>query len=153
MSKASDDSPTTTKKILDRIRAWFLITPDNINPEDVAKRIYAEWIDPQGANPPSNNLVVIRADVVELIDESPCQVTVIVPADAKSDLDLDPLKAYLQQFGTVIEARVKDYFPEAPYLSNGYISKDEAILGIHTKEILSESLGLTRTSPGDNPWG
>ena len=78
----------------------------------------------------------------------------IVPVDAKNDDELRHFKAQISKLGPVIEiieARVRHHFPEAPYLSNGYISIEEARLGLPVE--LPESVRLTRQSPGDNPWG
>lgn len=144
MSKAAGGS-CPIESITDRFRSWFLLNVDK--PGDVAGELLqyadkAEW-----------DLVLIRADVVHLSDESTCSINLIVPVDAGNEDDLTNFKDYLLAKGfSVIEARVKNHFPIAPYLSNGYISKEEAILGLW-EDVLPESLGLTRTSPGDNPWG
>lgn len=153
MSTAPGGSRPIASVTVNRFRAWFLIKLTNNNPTDVAQQIYDEWIDPDGKNPPSDNLIVTRADVVEIHNDDVCDFDIIIPVDAINEAELLRFKEYLQTLGQVLEARVLYHFPNAPYLSNGYISKEEAILGIDTKEVLPESLGKTRKSPGDNPWG
>lgn len=162
MSNPSSGSPSRLPTVLNRARAWFLIKTKD-KPNNVAKKIYDTWIDPHGTIPPSKDLVVIRVEVVKIqIDKQnvkdsaatiKCDFDLVVPVDAKSDTELNLVKKDLQQYGEVIEARVIQHFPVAPYLSTGYISVKEASSGILKKRILPETLGLTRRSPGDNPWG
>ncbi len=153
MSTAPGGSRPIASITVNRFRAWFLIKLANNNPTDVAQQIYDEWIDPDGKNHPSDNLIVTRADVVEIQNDDDCDFDMIVPVDAINEAELLRFKNNLQTLGQVLEARVLYHFPNAPYLSNGFISNDEARLGIKTAEVLPESLGLTRKSPGDNPWG
>jgi hypothetical protein len=134
------------------------------SPEAAANAIYAYWIDPNGQNPPSDELVVIRADVVELLYENEsveeartdrtCDFNLIVPVDAQNQEMLVNVYEYLRTYGQVIFASVTDHSPEAPYVSNGYMSESEQKLGMEAYKIKpAETPGLSRKSPGDNPWG
>ncbi len=159
MSKLFGGSRTIASESVNRFRAWFLMRVDK--PQEVADQLVKAAGKPKdspdfllellGEGSRIGDLVLVRADVVALLDESPCEINLIVPVDARSKDDLIKFKGYLQDFGSVIEARVEYHYPEASYLSNGYVSYEEGNLG--AKVVKPDTMGLTRTSPGDNPWG
>jgi len=163
MAKSSGGIFQHVPQVLNRVRAWFLIKTSGDNPAADAKIIYDNWIDywidPDKKKPPTADLVVIRADVVDSHVQDPeikefFDFDLIVPVDALNAQVLEQFKLDLESMISIdklVVATVKEHHPMAPYLSNGYISIDEAKDGLATH--LPESLRLTRKSPGDNPWG
>lgn len=170
MPDASSGPSSNENKIRDRIRAWFLIKVDKSESEvkKFAMNLQDTWGNPRslpnsykklleekGTKYEKENLVVIRSDVVILRNNNPCDINLIVPVDALSSTELDALKESLENDSDikVLVAEVDNHFPRAPYVSQGFISKEEAILGISEDKPIAETVGLTRNSPGDNPWG
>jgi hypothetical protein len=112
-----------------------------------------------GKNPSFNfnvgDVVVIRVDYVK----GASGFHLVIPVDTSSESNMDTIRTYISTLPDVqppvIEAHVEDHFPSAPYVSNGFISKDEANEGktVHKIHPHDPILGLTRKSPGDNPWG
>jgi hypothetical protein len=155
MASESEGSKARAEDLLDRIRVWFLVKLNEPDQEEAAiKAIYDKWIDPDSSYGPNENLTVIRVDLVEVTGPLSCPFNLVVPVDALNESYLEEVIEDLNKIGQVNVAKVIAHYPEAPYTANGYISIPEAQLGIKRgPDYLPESLGLSRKSPGDNPWG
>lgn len=120
------------------------------NPK-LKRRFYEDLFSKSRPNYRIGDLVIIRVEVVKVNN---MMFNIIIPVDGRSQVEIDAFTQHLKRNKTykidVIEAKVAHHFPKAPYLANGYISNEEANIG---GKIAPDTIGLTRTSPGDNPWG
>jgi len=148
-----------------RYRSWLLVKL--ANPDDapeVANKIFKEVGNPKQVPEFFSNdypglvkedIVVIRADSVKF-ESGSLDIHLIVPVDLSSEKHLGIVKEYIQKVGgeKVYNAKVDFHFPLAPYFSNGYISEEEREIGVSEYKVPPvDDPGLTRNSPGDNPWG
>jgi hypothetical protein len=136
------------RPIKDRFRAWFLVKSESGTSEMNAMKLVIE---------PPDDILVIRADIVDLQFSDACDFDLIVPVEASRKENLQKFAQKIKEteglsISNVVMASVSKHFPPAPFLSQGYISKEEAKLGIDNG-VVPETLFETRKSPGDNPWG
>ena len=126
----------------DRTRAWILVQADP--PQGVPAKL-------RKLDRLTDDLVVIRADLVAESPDFPYNI--IVPVDAESEDVLAETARKVEDLSGVSKAvvvKVKKHSPTPPHDAHGYVTKKERDKG-KDKELKP---GRQKSeSPGANPWG
>jgi len=171
MAEATRNDYINAFESTNRYRSWLFVTVnDHSDPYIAAKQIFEDLGNPYKVKKEfglenDGDIVVVRVDVINPdIEIKPGGFHLIIPVDTKDSTEMDRVKQYIEGLkngeesvvaSPITEANVQYHFPQGPYFSNGFISDIERTTGKihHGVGPEQKDEGLTRRSPGDNPWG